>query len=315
MIFANKNKPATATTIAAPQPSGNIFDVGTEQFEEKVIRASMQTPVLADFWAPWCGPCKQLGPLLEAAVQAAGGKVKLAKINIDENPELAQALRVQSVPTVYAFFNGQPVTAFTGVRPQGEIKSLIDQLVKIAQQAKPDALDIPATLALAADALAKNDFGTAQDLYTAILAQDEKNAAAYTGLVRTFIAAGHVAQARLMIDDAPDAIAANPNFAAARNALELAESLPPGGSDTAALQARIEMNPNDHGSRFDLALALFAAGQKETAIDELIEIIRRNRAWEEDKARHQLLKFFDAMGPADPATAAGRRKLSTVLFS
>lgn len=296
-----------------PLFTGHPVELTQATFGKHITRSDI--PVLVDFWAPWCGPCKQLGPVLEAAINAAGGKVKLAKINIDENPELAQALRIQSVPTVYAFFGGQPVTAFTGVRPQGEIKNLIDQLVKMAQQAKPDALDIPAVLTQAGAALAANDFAAAQDLYTAILSQDENNAAAYTGLVRTFIAAGHVPQARMMVDDAPDAIKTNPQFTAAKTALELAETPPAGGNDIATLQEKLKINPDDHQARFDLALALFARGEKETAMDELIAIIRRNRVWEEDKARLQLVKFFDALGPADPATASGRRKLSSVLFS
>jgi len=312
MLFANKNETAAQNTLAPATDA--IFDVGAEQFEDLVMRASMDTPMLVDFWSPSCGPCKQLIPILEAAIQNAGGKVRLAKVNVDENPELAQALRVQSVPTVYAFFGGQPVSAFTGLRSQSEIKTLIDQLIKTAQQSKPDALDIPATLTQAAESLSQNDFMTAQSLYTAVLGQDENNAAAYTGLVRTLIAAGYTEQARSMVDDAPDAIIANPQFTAAKTALELAESLP-ASADLTGLQAKIEKNPDDHATRFDLALALFSDNNKETAIDELIEIIRRDRNWEEDKARTQLLKFFDALGPVDPLTMAGRRKLSTVLFS
>jgi putative thioredoxin len=240
--------------------------------------------------------------------------VKLAKINIDENPELAQALRVQSVPTVYAFFGGRPVSAFQGVRPQSEIQSLIDQLVKMAQQAQPDALDIPAVLATAAQALAANDLDTAHDLYAAIMAQDETNAQAYAGLVRTFISAGETGQAQQLVEHAPPQITASPHFASAKTALEIAQTAS-AGADTSALEGAVRKNPADHQARFDLAMALFSAGKKEEAMDALIEIIRRNRSWEEDKARQQLLKFFDALGPTDPLTVAGRRKLSSVLFS
>lgn len=308
------SKKAASDQGSKPGPSeGIIFDATTADFEDRVLRASMEDPVLVDFWAPWCGPCKQLGPLLEGAIQAVGGKVRLAKINIDENPELAQALRVQSVPTVYAFFQGRPVSAFSGVRPAAEIKSLIEQLVRMAQQAKPDAIDIPAVLAQAAQFLSSGDITTAQTLYTAVLEQDEKNAAAYTGLVRTLIAAGSVDQARSMVDNAPADIAGHADFAAAQSAIELAENAP--SQDIAVLVAKVEESPADHQARFDLALALFSMGRKEDAIDALIEIIRRNRNWEEDKARLQLLKFFDAMGHGDPETVAGRRKLSTVLFS
>lgn len=292
-----------------------IFDVGTEDFEDKVMRMSMRVPVLVDFWAPWCGPCKQLGPVLEAAVQAANGQVLMAKVNIDENPELAQALRIQSVPTVYAFFGGQPVNAFAGLRPPAEIKAFIEQLVRAAKQNQPDALDIPQVLAQAAQALAAGDAQTAQALYMAILEQDEANVQAFTGMVRTLIAAGVPDQARMMVEQAPDNIAKDPQFSAARTALELAENAPAGS--LSALQAASDADPANHQARFDLAGALFAAGRKEEAIDALIDIMRRpgGRAWEEEKARKELLKFFDALGPSDPDTLAGRRKLSSVLFS
>ncbi|MBI4031237.1 MAG: tetratricopeptide repeat protein [Proteobacteria bacterium] len=307
-------KPALDQSEKADSADSIIFDAVTADFEARVLNVSMGVPVLVDFWAPWCGPCKQLGPILEAAVREAGGKVRLAKINIDENPELAQALRVQSVPTVYAFFQGRPVSAFSGIRPASEIKSLIEQLARMAQQSKPDALDIPAVLAEAAQSLSAGDIATSQAMYAAVLEQDGKNAAAYTGFVRTLIAAGNVDQARGMVDSAPPDIAGHAIFAAARIAVELAENAP-SGHDMAALAAAVEKNPADHQARFDLALALFSAGQKEGAVDALIEIIRCNRSWEEDKARLQLLKFFDAMGHGDPETAAGRRKLSAVLFS
>ncbi len=311
MLIQPKDRNAGASGKAAPQDM--IFDVNTAEFEALVLQASMKTPILVDFWAPWCGPCKQLGPVLEAAVNAAGGKVRLAKVNIDSNPELAQALRVQSVPTVFAFFQGQPVTGFTGARPQNEIKTLIDQLIKIAQQAQPGALDIPAIMTQAAQALADNDVRTAQNLYMAVLAQDENNAPAYVGLIRTLISAGALEQAREMIETAPPSIMTASVFESARTALDLAENLP--DTDTQALQKAVEKNPADHQARFDLALGLFGAGRNAEAIDALVEIIKRNRTWEEDKARQQLLKFFEALGPAHPDTVTGRRKLSSVLFS
>jgi putative thioredoxin len=314
MLIGTGQKKTDGAAPGNAAASAHIFDAGMQDFETRVIAASMKTPVLVDFWAPWCGPCKQLTPVIEQAVNDAGGKVLLAKINIDENPELAQAMRVQSVPTVYAFFQGQPVTAFQGARPASDIKALIDQLVKIAQQAQPGAIDVPATLAQAAHLLAEGQLAAAQDLYVAVLEQDEQNAQAYTGIVRVLIAAGDLEQAKAMVEHAPDEIKADPGFDAAKAAVELAANKPD-DSAVQALQQKLEQDANDHQARFDLAMAQFAGGAAEEAMDNLLEIMRRNRAWEEDKARLQLLKFFEALGHADPQTVAGRRKLSSLLFS
>lgn len=304
---------SSSQTPPAPSAGAFVFDVETQDFETRVIKASMEKPIIVDFWAPWCGPCKQLMPVLEAAVNDAKGGVLLAKVNIDNNPELAQALRIQSVPTVMAFFQGQVVTGFAGARPASEIKTLIEQLVQLARQGAPDALDIPASLQAAAQSLSEGDPATAQAIYAQILQQDEKNVDAYCGLVRTFIAAGQFDHAQQIVDNAPEAIAWNPNFAAAKTALDLALQFQ--GGDTGKLRAALDKNPADHQARFDLAHAQFAAGQQEQAIDSLLEIITRDRAWNDDAARKELLKFFDAIGPADPLTAAGRKKLSRILFS
>lgn len=318
MILGLGSKTPAKDKVAARTADDMVFDVDTEGFEQAVVMASMETPVLVDFWAPWCGPCKQLMPVLEAAVKEVHGKVKLAKVNIDENQELAQALRIQSVPTVFAFFKGQPVTAFAGVRPVSEIRAIIDQLSKMAQQGQPDApppvVDIPATLKAAAEALAGNELPMAQGMYAQILRQDENNAQAYAGIVRTFIAMGHLDQAEQMLVSAPEAMAKDAQLPAARTALELARNKP-GRKEVEGFTRILSQNPDDHQARFDLARALFADGDKEEAIDALMIIIRKDRAWEEDKARKQLLQFFEALGPADPLTLAGRRKLSTVLFS
>ncbi len=313
MLIGGKKEQKSASV-----PTGDIFDVRTADFEDIVLKMSMETPVLVDFWAPWCGPCKQLGPVLEAAVTASGGKVRMAKVNVDENPDLAQAMRVQSVPTVYAFFQGQPVTVFSGARSPAEIKSLIDQLEKLSAQAKPDTINIAEMLPLAAKALADGDIPAAQGLYAQILGQDESNVQAHVGLVRSFIAANDLEQARFLIEDAPEAVASDPQFAAARTALELAENTPK-AEDLKKLAAVVEDKPDNHQGRFDYAVALFGAGQKSEAIDQLLEIMQRDKGnekkWEEDKPRLQILKFFEAMGPADPETLSGRRKLSSLLFS
>ena len=308
------SKAAKATPSSIPE-GAVIFDIGTADFETRVMKASMDKPVLVDFWAPWCGPCKQLMPVLEAEVNAANGEVLLAKVNIDENPELAQALRIQSVPTVMAFFQGQPVTGFTGARPASEIKNLIAQLVKVARSAKPDAIDIPAALKQASEFLAVGDFGNAQQVYIQILQQDENNIEAYGGLVRVMIGAGALDQAEIMVAQAPEAIAKNSSFAALKTALDLAKGAGEAAAKLKPMMKKVESDPNDHQARFDLAGAQFASGDKAAAIDNLLHIIAKDRAWNDDGARKELLRFFEALGFSDPLAAEGRKKLSRLLFS
>lgn len=319
MLFGKSNARPTAP---APQPSAPasapgtnavIFDVGTADFEQRVLAVSMEKPVIVDFWAPWCGPCKQLMPVLEKIVAAVGGHVLMAKVNIDENQELAAALRIQSVPTVYAFFQGRPVDAFQGALPESQIKIFIDKLVKIAKENAPDAIDIPEALKGAAQEIADGHFETAQAIYMHILQQDEKNAQAYAGLVRSFIAAGQVEQAAQWIDNAPPEIANSPHFAEARTALELIKNKPATPAD--ALQKKVDADPKDHESRYQLATVQFAEGRRTEAIDNLLEIVRQSRAWDEDAARILLVRFFEAMGHADPLTIESRKKLSSLLFS
>lgn len=309
---AQKNDAATSTAA-----NDAIFDVGTEEFEANVMRASMDTPIIVDFWAPWCGPCKQLGPTLEQAVIATKGVVRMAKVNIDEHPELAQAMRVQSIPTVFAFFGGQPITGFTGNRPASDIKKLMDQLVQLARESKPDAVNIPETLEAANQALADNNPTQAQVLYSTVLEEDENNVAAFVGLVRAFIADGDVETAAGMIENAPETIAKNSQFSAAITAVELARQAMQAGPDngTSDLAKAVAQAPDNHAARFDYAMALFAAGEREEAMNQLLDSIRRDRAWEDEKARKQLLQFFDAIGPADKSVAAARRQLSSILFS
>lgn len=305
-------KEAPVTSVA---PSGPVFDVTTTEFEARVMMASMDKPVLVDFWAPWCGPCKQLMPVLEAEVNAAKGDVLLAKVNIDENPDLAQALRIQSVPTVMAFFQGQPVTGFTGARPASEIKNLIGQLVKLAVPSRPDAIDIPAALAQAAQFMADGDLQSAQEIYVGILQQDPDNIDAYSGIVRVMIGAGALEQAEGFIAQAPESIARHPNFASAKTALDIARGAGEAIRQLAPLMEAVQRDPSSHQARFDLARAQFSAGQKEQAIDNLLAIIAAERTWNEEAARLELLKFFEALGFADPLSADGRKKLSRILFS
>lgn len=295
------------------QSGAVIFDVSTPDFEERVIKASLEKPVLVDFWAPWCGPCKQLMPVLEKVVADAGGAVLMAKVNLDENQELAQALKIQSVPAVFGFFQGRPIDAFQGVVPESQIKAFIDKLLEVARQAQPDALDIPEALKAAAESIATGDLQTAQAIYSQILQQDQKNTPAYVGLVRVFIAAGQIEQAQQLVENAPEEISSDTAFNEAKTAVELAQNAK--NFDQADLQTKVEANPKDHGARIELAQGLFAVGHKQQAVEHLLESINIDRNWGDDQARKTLLQFFEALGHADPLTIEARKKLSSILFS
>ena len=293
-------------------PADVIKDGSTETFMADVIEASMETPVVVDFWAPWCGPCKQLGPILEKVVQGANGGVKLVKIDIDQNPEIAQQLRIQSIPAVFAFSGGRPVDAFQGALPESQVKTFIDKLAKEAGTAVSSPLDD--ALAQAAERLEAKDFGAAASIYAQVVQHAPDNAAGIAGLTRALLGQGDLARAREVFDTLPEAARSGAEAEAAASALALAEKTAETG-DRGELLARLEADPNDHQARFDLALALHAEGRNEEAIDTLIEIVRRAREWNEQAARKQLLEMFEALGPADPVTVAGRRKLSAILFS
>ncbi|WP_305987965.1 thioredoxin [Roseibium sp. MMSF_3544] len=292
-------------------PSGGdlVFDVTTQTFMADVLEASRQQPVLVDFWAPWCGPCKQLTPIIEKAVQAAGGTVKLAKMNIDDHPEIAGQMGIQSIPAVVAFKDGQPVDGFMGAQQESEVKAFIEKLGGPAPANQADAF-----LEQAEELLAAKDFAQAAQLYGAVMQMEPENVAAIAGLAQCYIGADELERAKQALELVPEEKRSDEAYTAAKAALDLVEQAASLG-DLADLHDRIAKDPLDHQARFDLALGLNGKGDKEGAVDQLIEIVRRDRDWNEDGARKQLLQFFEAWGFKDPASNYGRRKLSAVLFS
>ncbi len=301
----------TIISGAPPQNGGDVIkDSNAASFEADVLAASAETPVIVDFWAPWCGPCKELTPAIERVVRAAGGKVRLVKINVDENQELAGQLRVQSIPSVFAFKDGRPVDAFVGALPESQVKAFVDKLMGGAQGPSP----VEQAMAQADAAFDAGEHDAAANIYGQIVGHDPNIVGARAGLIRCAVATGDLAGARRALDDLPEEIAGNAAFTAARTALELAEQAE-GAGDTAVLVLRLEQNENDHEARYDLALALYAAGNASEAIDQLLEIVRRDRGWNDEAARKQLLKLFEALGPTHELTVGGRRQLSSMLFS
>ena len=291
-----------------------ISDTTAENFTKDVFEASQEIPIIVDFWAPWCGPCKQLGPILEKAVTEAGGAVRLVKLNIDEAPEIAQQLRVQSIPAVFAFFGGRPVDGFVGAQQESQIKAFIDRLVKAAANAAgPSPLD--EALEQAKTALESGDFSTAGGIYGQVMQQDPGNVKAMAGMARCYIATGQKDGARELLDSISEEDQSDPDVAAVRASLELAEEAQDAAGKIPELTARLEADPADHPARFDLALALFAQGENGQAIDQLLEIVERDRAWNDEAAKAQLVKIFEAIGSTHPDTVAGRQKLSSILFS
>ncbi len=290
-----------------------IKDGSQETFAKDVIEASMKTPVIVDFWAPWCGPCKQLGPMLEQAVRASRGAVRMVKINVDENQAIAQQLRVQSIPAVYAFFQGQPVDGFVGAQPESQIKAFVERL---AQEAGGNQGDNPIeqALAQAEAALEEGQHGPASAIFGQILQHEADNVRALAGSIRCRLGADDVEGARELLDALTPETAKAPEIASAAAAVELAEQSMDAGEIT-ELTRKVEQNENDHQSRFDLALALQGAGKSEAAADALLEIVRRDREWDEQAARKQLVKLFDAWGQTDPLTQDVRSRLSSILFS
>ncbi len=304
------------TLIAGGGQNGGgdlIKDTDTRNFGADVVEESRNQPVIVDFWAPWCGPCKQLGPLLERLVQEARGAVKLVKLNVDENQQLAQQFRIQSIPAVYAFFDGQPVDGFVGALSESQLKQFIDKLAQMAGAAAgPSPVD--QMLDMAREALAQDDARTAAGMFARVMQEEPDNVAAVAGLARCAIALGDPAKGRELLDGLPPEAEGDSEVQAARSALELAEQAEAAG-DLGELEERIARNPADHQARYDLALALYAGGHPASAIEHLLEIVKREREWNEDAARQQLFKIFEALGPKHELTAQGRRGLSSVLFS
>ncbi len=294
----------------SPAQSGLIKDSDTKRFVHDVIEASRTVPVIVDFWAPWCGPCKQLGPALEKAVKLANGKVRLVKINVDENQQLAGQMRVQSIPAVFAFVNGQPVDGFMGALPDSQIKQFIDKLGGQGGLAE----EIEAALAAASKALMQNDLHTASEIFLQIIQADPEHAVALAGLAKCQISAGALEEADATLSHVPATKASDPDVLSARAALELALN-PVDVSEAASLAAVIDKEPDNFEARLTLSVLLNGTGQKAEALEQLLYIIRKKRDWNEEAARKQLVKFFEAWGPKDDMTLQGRRKLSSILFA
>ncbi len=312
--FAPKPPPVAVTAPGAtPAPAGAtdglVKDATDASFMADVIEASKAGPVIVDFWAPWCGPCKQLGPALEKAVRAAKGAVRMVKVNIDENPRIAQQLRVQSIPTVYAFDNGQPVDGFQGALPESQVKAFVERL---SGPAAPS--DVDDMLVMAKESLDAGDMGGAAQAFAAVLQAEPDNVKAIAGLARCYLAGGDAARAQEVADMAP-ADAKDPELASVRAALTLANAAPASSAEAQPFEQRLAADANDHEARFELAKLMAAQGRFQDAADHLLTLLERDRMWNEEAARKQLLTVFEAAGPMSEVARGGRRRLSSILFA
>ncbi len=303
-------KPPAAAPVAPPSADGDIVkDTTTAAFMKDVVEASKTALVLVDFWAEWCGPCKQLTPIIEKVVRSYGGKVRLVKMNIDQHPSIAGQLRVQSIPTVYAFRDGKPLDMFNGALPESQIRTFIDRLV-----AEDAGADLEQAITAANQALDQGDLQSAAEIFASVLQEDQQNIGALAGLARCYLQSGDLERAEQTLALVPPNKQTAAAVASVRAALELARQAPK-VADLAPLKAKVDANPADHQARIDYSIALAAGGQKGDAVTQLLESIRKDRKWNEEAARQQLVKLFEAWGPKDEATLDGRRRLSSVLFS
>ena len=297
--------------LIAAEAANNLIDVDMSNFMTEVIEGSSTTPVVVQFWAPWCGPCKQLGPVLEKTVLAVKGKVRMVRVNIDNNQQIAQQLRVQSVPTVYGFYNGQPVDAFAGAQPESTVIQFIEKLAAMGGNGS----DITAIVEAANHQLDLQDYAGALAQFHEIMAADPESHDGLAGMVRCLVGMNDLDGARQIVDQLDEEFREKPPISAAVDVLELSEKALKAADGINVSQAAVDANPNNLKARQDLAMALFATGQLESSMDQLLESIRIDRDWNDGAARTQLLEFFKTLGPANPNVVAARRKLSTLLFA